>query len=109
MDPRKTQGPVQRPARPPAPLSVVPDQTGPRYPETPDKVSRPLPSPQVVQATLLYLMNRYARTGCPRLLTLVLHHLHLLSSHPQLQDDDGVLRRMCDQLVEEWSDMVVRS
>lgn len=65
----------------------------------------PLPPVEVLQATLLFLMSRYARTGCVHLVEAIVQHLRLLESHPDAGQPDGPLQRACRQLAGDWTEL----
>lgn len=67
--------------------------------------SASLPSVAVLHSALLFLMSRYARTGCIHLVEPIVQHLRLLESHPDIGDTDGPLQRTCRQLAGDWTEL----
>jgi hypothetical protein len=68
------------------------------------------PSPQdprvdTIAAALIYLMSRYARSGCPGLAICVARHMQCLSVHP---DASPVLRDTCAALHGSWCEAASR-
>ncbi|MEC9340991.1 MAG: hypothetical protein VX663_05875 [Pseudomonadota bacterium] len=64
-----------------------------------------LPPVAVLHSALLFLMSRYARTGCIHLVEPIVQHLRLLESHPDIGDTDGPLQRTCRQLAGDWTEL----
>lgn len=58
-----------------------------------------MPEADRLLAATLYLMSCHARSHCPRLATMVGHHLELLARHPEAGDRVGVI---CRQLANAW-------
>jgi hypothetical protein len=57
------------------------------------------PRIETIAATLIYLLSRYAQTGCPRVAACVARHMQCLSLHP---DAGHVLRDTCAALHGSW-------
>jgi len=58
------------------------------------------PRAETLAAAVIYLMSRYARTGCPRLAVCISRHLQCLALHPQAQP---VVRDICASLHGTWA------
>ncbi|ADE14924.1 conserved hypothetical protein [Nitrosococcus halophilus Nc 4] len=54
-----------------------------------------------LQATASCLMSRYTHHSCPHLASAIVHHLHLLSEHPLVQNDSES-RKAYLHLLEYW-------
>jgi hypothetical protein len=61
----------------------------------------PLPQPDVLLASTLYLMTRYQAHRCPCVANAVAHHLDLLSRQAEGRCS-AVLRAVCTQLELDW-------
>lgn len=62
------------------------------------------PSVETLSAALIYLLSRYAQTGCPRLAVCVARHLECLATHG---DAAPVLRDTCAGLRGPWQQLAV--
>ncbi len=99
QSPTDTQ-PAKRTAdqeEPPLPARRAADESDNR-----DTCTPPL---EVLQAALMYLMSRYARSGCQHLMPAIVQHLQLIHSHPQSESESGVLRNACARLANEWTEL----
>ena len=59
------------------------------------------PHRDVLEAALMYLMTRYTLKPCAGLARGVVHHLHLLLSHPDLEASP-VDRSAYESLLRDW-------
>lgn len=59
------------------------------------------PHRDVLEAALMYLMTRYTLKPCTGLARGVVHHLHLLLSHPDLEASP-VDRSAYESLLRDW-------
>lgn len=54
-----------------------------------------------LETTVCYLMTRFMTHPCPRTARTIIHHLHLLTEHPEAQDE-AESHKVYGGLLEEW-------
>lgn len=65
------------------------------------KINNPQVAFYGLETTVCYLMTRFMTHPCPRIARTIVHHLHLLTEHPEAQDE-AESHKVYGGLLEEW-------